>query len=104
MRARQLLGILSMILMTSCQDEPPAPHPVANFFVENAGCTSPCYVKFYDQSYSAEKHLWEFGNTLTSESVNDSTLYHTPGNYNVTLHVWNADNVEDLISKTVTVY
>ncbi|MCB9222996.1 MAG: PKD domain-containing protein [Crocinitomicaceae bacterium] len=91
-------------MVCSCKQEVPAPEPIANFYVDNAECLSSCYVKFYDQSYHAVKWKWEFGNSLTSEKQNDSCQYHDPGFYDVTLHVWNEDDVEDKITKQITVY
>lgn len=88
----------------SCKKETPAPLPIANFFVDNAGCTSSCFVKVYDQSYNAVKWKWYFDNTLTSEKQNDSMQYHVPGNYDISLVVWNEDNVSDSVSKQITVY
>ena len=102
--ARRCLGILFLLLILSCENEPPAPLPTANFYVDNAFCTSPCYVHFYDQSYSAVNWHWEFGNGITSTYQDDSTQYVNPGFYDVTLTVTNADNVEDKITKTITVY
>jgi PKD repeat protein len=90
--------------LLGCESEPPAPLPTANFYVDNAGCLTSCYVYFYDQSINAVRWEWSFGNTLSSDQPDDSTQYHNPGFYDVTLKVWNADNVEDKITKQVTVY
>ena len=101
---RTLFVIISIFTLASCKKEPAAPLPIANFFVENAFCTSPCYVKFYDQSYNAVEWKWYFGNSLTSHKENDSTLFHTPGFYDVSLSVKNADGVRDSVSKQIQVY
>lgn len=92
------------MIMAGCNEEPPAPLPTANFYAENAECLSSCYVKFYSQSINAVKWKWEFGNSLTSDNEDDSCQYHDPGFYDVTLTVWNADDVEDKITKQITVY
>lgn len=101
---RTLLFISILSILASCKKDPPAPIPIANFFVDNAGCPSDCYVKFYDQSYSAVKWDWDFDNGDISEFQHDSTYYLEPGYYDVTLTVWNADNVQDKITKEITVY
>lgn len=98
------LSLILVLLTCSCKKEPEAPLPVANYYVDNAGCSSPCYVKFYDQSYSAMSWHWDFDNGITSTYENDSTVYNTAGFYNVTLTIWNADNVEDKLTKQVTVW
>lgn len=102
--ARHGLGILLFVLIISCEDDPPAPLPNANFYVDNAECASPCYVHFYDQSYSAVRWNWEFGNSLTSTKQDDSIQYAMGGVYDVTLTVWNEDDVEDQITKTIYVF
>ncbi|MBD3639339.1 MAG: PKD domain-containing protein [Crocinitomicaceae bacterium] len=102
--AGRSLGIVLLLILLSCKKDPPAPLPTANFYVDNAECTSGCWVYYYDQSYSAVAWEWDFGNGITSTNQNDSVFYNNPGNYNVSLSVWNADNVEDQIVKIVTVF
>ena len=104
MMVKRCVGILFLFFALSCNQQTPAPLPIANFYVDNAQCTSPCYLHFYDQSYSAVSWHWDFGNGITSTYQNDSTQYGSPGFYNVTLSVWNADNVEDKITKQVGVF
>lgn len=102
--AKHGLGILILLSLLACKKEAPAPLPIANFFVDNSGCTSSCYVKVYDQSYNAQQWEWDFGNGITSQKQHDSVAYHTPGFYNIKLRVWNSDNVEDEIIKQIVVY
>lgn len=104
MKVRPCLGILLLLLFLSCEDEPPAPLPIADFYAGNASCLSPCYVHFYDQSYSVQSWHWDFGNGITSTYQNDSSQYDSPGVYSVTLTVYNADNMEDQITKNINVY
>ena len=103
MLARRGLGILFLLILLSCKKDPPAPLPNANFYVDNSGCSSSCYVKFFDQSYSAESWHWDFGNGITSTNQNDSILFNAPGFYNITLTIWNKDNVEDEIIKQISI-
>ena len=101
---RKLISISLLIFLVACKKEPAAPLPIANFFVDNAACSSPCYVHFYDQSYGAINWDWEFDNSYTSINQHDSCLYQQPGLYDVTLTVWNKDNASDKITKRITVY
>ena len=96
--------ILVIAGLSSCKKEPPAPLPTANFFVSNNGCFSPCYLYFYDQSKNAVKWKWDFDNATYSNNPDDSSLYFNTGYYDVTLFVWNADDVKDSVIKTVLVY
>lgn len=98
------LPILCLSLaLFGCNNEPDAPKPIANFYVDNAGCSADCWVYFYDQSKNAVAWEWDFGNGIFSNNQNDSITYGNPGLYNVTLKVYNADNVEDKITKQISV-
>lgn len=100
---RAVLFFLTLIFV-SCKKEEPAPLPFADFFVENSACTSPCWVKFYDQSLNAVEWEWNFGNNFYSSSQNDSNYYTEFGIYKVRLKVKNADGVLDSVTKDVLVY
>lgn len=102
MRLAIFIGLIS--IFTACKKEPAAPMPVVNFFVDNASCTSPCFVYCFDQSYNAIAYKWNFGNSLTSDKKNDSIQYINPGFYTISLTVWNSDNVSDSLSKTIQVF
>ena len=104
MKANWILSVILFIGFVSCKKEAPAPLPTADFYVANNGCSSPCYLYFYNQSLNAIKYQWDFDNLTGSTSENDSSLYFTTGLYNVKLSVWNADDVKDSVSKTITVY
>jgi len=86
---------------TSCKKEAPAPLPVANFFVDNNGCTAPCKIYFHNKSINAVKWEWNFGNGLHSSHENDSITYASSGNYDVWLFAWNTDNVKDSVRKQI---
>ena len=96
--------ILAAMTVSSCKKEQPAPAAIANFFVGNNACVSPCWVYFYDQSANAVQWEWDFGNNFNSTTQNDSMLYNTTGFYDVELMVWNSDGVADSITKTIMVY
>ena len=93
MRLAVLIGFF--FVLSACKKEPSAPLPVANFFVDNAYCTTPCFVHCYDQSYNAVSWKWYFGNTLTSDQQNDSIQYHALGFYTISFTVNDSDNVTD---------
>lgn len=96
--------MMSFIGFISCKKEAPAPLPIADFFVDNNECLSPCYLYFYNQSKNEVRYQWDFDNATGSTSENDSSLYFNTGLYNVKLSVWNADDIKDSVSKTVLVY
>ena len=96
--------LLLLFGIISCKKESPAPLPSADFYVANNECLSPCYLYFYSQSLNAVKYKWDFDNLTGSASEDDSSLYFSTGLYKVNLSVWNADDVADSVSKTVTVY
>ncbi|MEX1001778.1 MAG: PKD domain-containing protein [Crocinitomicaceae bacterium] len=100
---KRSFAILLIVLTNACNNEPDAPLPTANFYVDNAACNSGCYVYFYDQSSHAVAWEWDFGNGIFSTYQNDSVFYNDPGLYEVTLTVWNADQIEDAVSKTITI-
>ena len=93
-----------MLTLSACKKDPPAPLPLADFFVENSGCTASCKLYFYDQSDNAVKWNWKFGNGVTSNNANDSTTYHISGTYEVWLYVWNKDDVIDSVRKNITIH
>lgn len=96
--------LLTIVLLSSCKKDPPAPLAIADFFVENSACISDCYVKVYDQSFNSVRWKWNFGNGENSSNQDDSSLFVDPGFYDIKLTVWNADDVSDEITKTITVY
>ena len=100
-----VIGLVIVIAgLSSCKKEPPAPLPTADFFVNNNQCLSPCYLYFYDQSSNAVKWRWDFDNATYSNNSIDSSLYFSVGLYNVTLSIWNADDVKDSVTKAVLIY
>ena len=101
---KKIVFALATLAIVSCKKEAPAPLPTADFYVANNGCSSPCYLYFYSQSLNATKFQWDFDNLTGSTSENDSSLYFSTGLYNVKLSIWNADDVKDSVSKTITVY
>ncbi|WNJ18160.1 PKD domain-containing protein [Pontibacter sp. G13] len=69
--------------------------PVANFTASSPnGCTGQL-IDFSNNSTNAVSYFWDFGDGDTSTVANPSHLYSTPGNFDVTLIVQNADGCLD---------
>lgn len=58
---------------------------------------------FINKSQSAEKYLWEFGDTATSTERDPWHNYFTEGNYDVTLHIWSDQLCKDSVTLTSVV-
>ena len=77
--------------------------PKAEFVADKTKGIPPMVVQFTDKSTGdADVHLWEFGDSTTSQEKNPTHTYSSPGNYSVTLSVTGADKSnkkikEDLI-------
>lgn len=66
--------------------------PTADFTSDTTGsCAAPLDVQFTDLSANAVSWSWDFGDGGTSTSQNPSYTYNTPGTYDVSLTVLNAD-------------
>lgn len=96
-----IIPFLFVLGLLSCKKDPPAPLPVANFFVDNNGCAAPCTLAFFDQSQHAVSWEWDFGNGASSTIQDDSIAYDSSGSYEVWLYIENSDNVRDSIRKNV---
>jgi hypothetical protein len=74
--------------------------PVPSFSATPTAGVFPLAVTFTDTStWSPTSWLWDFGDGVTSTAQNPSHTYTTPGKYNVTLTVTNA-NGSDSLTKT----
>lgn len=102
--ALKILLIGSLLVVFSCKKKNEAPLPVANFFVENNGCTAPCTLLVFDKSANAVSWNWSFGNGESASRANDTALYKTAGNYQIRLIVKNRDGIEDTIQKGVFIH
>lgn len=96
--------LIAVILLFGCKKKTPAPLPVANFFVENNGCTAICTVNVYNKSTNAVELFWTFGNGLTSSKENETIVYDSSGIYTIWLFAKNTDGVSDSVQKKVTVF
>jgi PKD repeat protein len=64
------------------------PLPTADFEPDTTGC-SPLTVNFVNRSVHGESYLWDFGDKVFSTEENPSHTYYVPGNYLVSLTVYN---------------
>lgn len=84
--------------------------PVAGFNTNPSPATGPAplNVQFTDTSTDADGTIasrsWNFGNGQTSTATNPSTTYNTPGVYTVTLTVQDNSGLQDVETRSVTVY
>ena len=83
--------------------------PTANFTVDDtAGCVTHC-VNFTDQSTTAlpaviNQWSWNFGDGNTSTQQNPSHCYTVPGDYTVTLMVFNDGGCSDTLIKQAYIH
>lgn len=66
------------------------------------GC-APLMVNFTNTSNNYNTCMWYFGNTNTSAANNPTTVYTTPGLYNVSLVVFGPNGQKDSTTQTITV-
>ena len=67
-----------------------APKPLVDFAAVPQNGSAPLSVSFIDQTIAygpIDSWFWDFGNGLSSHEKNPTTVYSTPGTYNVTLTV-----------------
>jgi gliding motility-associated-like protein len=68
-------------------------------------CQAPFSVNFTNQSSGPGNisYTWDFGNSQTSTAVNPSTIYNTPGTYNVTLNAVSDLGCTGTITQSITI-
>jgi len=64
------------------------PTPIAYFEPDTVGC-SPLTVHFINKSIYGESYIWDFGDKIYSIEENPIHTYYVPGNYIVSLTVYN---------------
>jgi gliding motility-associated-like protein len=78
--------------------------PIANFILPNV-CTGKLAI-FNNTTTNFLGHVnyvWNFGNGLTSNQINGSTIYHNIGSYTVKLQATTTHGCIDTISKPITI-
>lgn len=77
------------------------PVPVANFSSEPGFSTKlsmPVSIQFYNESANADAYLWNFGDGTTSSEFNPVHVYHSAGDFEISLTAYKSD----LCSASVT--
>lgn len=65
--------------------------PIADFEMQNNGCTAICSVRFTNTSQNALVYIWDFGDGGKSDEESPSHTFTTAGTYAVTLKAINED-------------
>ena len=100
-----LLGIISLVVMSSCkkdEDEPDPEKPVASFQFE-VSQTNFLEVSFTNYSQNATSYTWDFGDGETSTEENPVHVYGAPGSYDVVLTAKNDAGESANFSQAITV-
>jgi PKD repeat protein len=77
--------------------------PQAQFSTSSSSIQINKTLNFNDLSINANEVHWDFGNGQSSSDRNPSTIYSTPGKYQVTLSATNLDGCSDVLVKTIQV-
>jgi gliding motility-associated-like protein len=95
-----------LILCSLILTLPAMAQPVANFTASPIKGCSPLRVDFINQTTGgATNYYWFFGNGNTSDTVNPSAIYITPGTYDVMLIATNATGSDTVIKHNfITVF
>ena len=80
-----------------------ATSPQAQFSTSSSSIQINKTLNFNDLSINANEVHWDFGNGQSSSDRNPSTIYSTPGKYQVTLSATNLDGCSDVLVKTIQV-
>ena len=119
MKKLLLISFLFAFIFFSCSkdkedsapDPAPAPAPVACFSVDTIESILDSIESIFDSSHvfvfsncsqNAVRYEWDFGDLYYAPVPNPSHIYNQQGIYNVYLTAYNADNVSNTISKTLT--
>jgi gliding motility-associated-like protein len=62
-------------------------------------CTFPFKVSFINQSLDADSYHWDFGDNMTSDSLNPAHTYNSYGNFTVQLVVTHSNGCTDTLKK-----
>jgi len=101
-KAGLLIGVFSILLMTSCKKVDPVPDPIASFQFAISQ-TNFFEVAFTNYSQNAETYLWNFGDTQTSTDENPTHVYAAVGTYTVSLTATNSEGVTASFDATLEI-
>ena len=85
-------ALVSIVALSSCKKEEPAPDPIASFQYEISEANY-LEVTFTNYSQNAETYAWDFGDGNSSADENPVHTYADGGSYTVKLTATNADGV-----------
>jgi PKD repeat protein len=94
---------LFILFFTARSKDDEKPAPKASFTVNADNPEAFDTVFFTSTSQNAVKYEWDFGDGATSSSQSPIHMYENTGSVEVTLKVWNAQNVLASTSKTLTI-
>lgn len=96
-----LIGVVSMLSMTSCKKDDPEPEkPVASFQFE-VNATNPLQVVFTNFSQNATSYSWTFGDGNTSTEESPTHTFAEFGTYEVVLTAKNKEGESSTFSRTL---
>ncbi len=105
---RSLHIIFIILLVVSCKKidnitDNVTKNPVADFNYQIEKIPAPCGVNFYNKSVNAISYLWDFGDGQTSTEQNPYHIFHTGGDFIITLSILGNDNKNYSKSQTITI-
>jgi gliding motility-associated-like protein len=77
--------------------------PQASFTEQIPNSCEPEDFQFINTSTGAVNYSWKFGDGETSNEQNPTHTFGSPGTYNVTLTIINANGCEDIVSNSVSI-
>ncbi len=104
----KILSFLVVIFIIAACDEGNSPSDFTPDFLAENSPDIPNTIDFTNKTSGAHTFIqWDFGNGETTEKLlynNQHSIYYAEkGDYNATLTVWNEDDVQKSVTKTVTI-
>lgn len=93
---------------TECTPGAEVAQPTASFTTDPTTGPAPLAVSVdgsasFDPDGTVESYAWDFGNGETAAGLTASTVYNTPGDYDISLTVTDNEGLTDVETQTVTV-
>jgi len=101
-RAGLFAALFSIVALSSCKKEEPAPDPVASFQYEISE-TNFLEVTFTNYSQNADTYAWDFGDGNSSADENPVHTYGEAGSFTVKLTATNVDGVSANFQQSITI-
>lgn len=101
-RAGLFMALASILALSSCKKEEPAPDPIASFqYVVSE--TNYLEVTFTNYSQNAETYSWDFGDGSSAADENPVHTYAEAGSYTVKLTATNVDGVSANFQESIEI-